>query len=161
MDIGNMSLLCLVDSSNRRNFEMLHEILWSALNFFGMPYKVFDLAKNSLSLEELKAHSVVVIGQEHLGKSLSEDETKYIIDAVAEGIGLVVFDGDVHHYKDPLKETLGLKTTEEPTHMPHLTTDIIRILDNSHYITAGKELEFIRFNSPVQVGNVVSIETYI
>ncbi|MBS7611482.1 hypothetical protein KEJ27_04660 [Candidatus Bathyarchaeota archaeon] len=158
MDIGNMSLLCLVDSSNRRNFEMLHEILWSALNFFGMPYKVFDLAKNSLSLEELKAHSVVVIGQEHLGKSLSEDETKYIIDAVAEGIGLVVFDGDVHHYKDPLKETLGLKTTEEPTHMPHLTTDIIRILDNSHYITAGKELEFIRFNSPVQVGNVVSIE---
>jgi len=158
MNKGNMSLLCLVDSSNEEGYRNLDEILWSALSFFGMPYEVFDLAQHDLPFEPLTNHSAIVITQEHLGKSLSEEETESIVNSVGEGTGLVCFDGDIHRYKDPLKDALGLKTTEEPTHMPHLDTEIVRIWDNNHYITATKDLDFIRFNKPVEVGNIVNVE---
>jgi len=153
-----MSLLCLVDSSNKEEYANLQDILWSALSFFGMPYEVFDLAENHLSLEPLRAHSVILIAQEHLGESLSEEDTRSIISAAREGVGLVCFDGDIDRYKSPLKEAFGLKTTEEPTHMPHLNTEMIRIWDNAHYITDARDLDFIRFDKPVEVGNIVSIE---
>jgi len=156
--MGNVSLLCLVDSSNRHEYEKLQEIIWSALDYFGMPYDVFDLAASHLLPESLRAHSVIVIAQEHLGDSLSEEETESIVDAVREGVGLVCFDGDIDRYQSPLKDALGLKTMEEPTHMPHLNTEMIRIWDNAHYITCTRDLDFIRFNKPVEVGNIVSIE---
>lgn len=155
---GNASLLCLVDSSNKEEFENLNEIAWSALDFFGMPYEVFDLAERDLSLESLRAHSVIAISQEHLGESLSEHETKSVVDAVSEGVGLVCFDGDIHRYKRDLRDALGLRTAEEPTHMPHLDTEMVRIWDTDHFITATRDLGFVRFNKPVEVGNVVSIE---
>ena len=68
----NMSVSCLVDSSKKEDYDRLHEILWSALDFFGIPYEVFDLAKGNLTVETLKDHSVIIIGQEHLGTSLSQ-----------------------------------------------------------------------------------------
>jgi len=153
-----MSVLCLVDSSKKEEYNQLKEILWSALDFFGMPYEVLDLAKDNLVVEALNDHSVVIIGQEHLGKSLSESNTSSIIEAVMSGTGLVCFDGDLHSYKNPLKDALGLWTSKEGTHMPHLDTWMVRIWDNRHYITDAKELEFIRFNKQVDVCNIVNIE---
>lgn len=155
---GNMSLLCLVDSSNKEEHRNLDEIAWSALNFFGMPYEVLDIAEHNLSLETLRIHSAMVIAQEHLGMSLSKEETESIVNAIKEGVGFVCFDGDLHRYMNPLKDALGLWTSEEPTHMPHLNTEIVRIWDSSHYITATKDLDFIRFNKPVDVGNIVNVE---
>jgi len=154
----DMSLLCLVDSSRNPEFESLHETLWSALDFYGMAYEVVDLAESRLSPEVLRSHSAIVIGQEHLGESLLEHGTEAVVDAVNEGVGLVCFDGDLHQYKQPLKDAFGLKTTEEPTHMPHLNTAAVRIWENKHFITAAKELELVRFDKPVEVGNVVNIE---
>jgi len=103
-----MSVLCLVDSSKKEEYGQLQEILWSALDFFGMPYEVLDLAKDNLAVEALKDHSAIIISQEHLGKSLSESNTSSIIEAVKSGTGLVCFDGDLHSYKNPLKDALGL-----------------------------------------------------
>ena len=118
--MGNMSLLCVADSSRRAEYENLQEATWSALDFFGMPYEVFDLARDQPSLELLRDHSATLIAQEHLGQSLSEEDLQSIIDALSKGVGLVCSDGDIHQYKDPLKQALGLKTTDRPTHMPHL-----------------------------------------
>ena len=42
--------------------------------------------------------------------------------------------------------------------MPHLITEMVRVWDNNHFITATKDLDFIRFNKPVNVGNIVNIE---
>ena len=153
-----MSVLCLVDSSKKEEYGQLHEILWSALDFFGMPYEVLDLAKTDLSSKALKEHSAIIIGQEHLGRSLSESGTESVVEAVKSGTGLVCFDGDLHSYKDPLKEALGLWTSKEGTHMPHLDMWALRIWDNRHFITGAKELEFVRFNKAVDVCNVVNIE---
>ena len=153
-----MSLLCLVDSSKREEYANLQETMWSALNFFGMPYEPFDLAENRLSLESLRSHSVIVIGQEHLGESLSEKDTESIVNAIGEGVGLVCFDGDINRYKYPLKNALGLKTTEEPTRDARVNTEMVRIWDNTHYITATKDLDFFSFNWQVDVGNIVNVE---
>ncbi len=158
MGKGNMFVACLVDSSRKEEFSQLHEILWSALDFFGIPYEVLDVAKNELTPKALKEHSAIVIGQEHLGRSLSEDSTKAIIEAVKSGTGLVCFDGDLHSYKEPLKDALGLWTSKEGTHMPHLDTWALRVWDNKHFITGAKEPEFIRLNKAVEICNVVNIE---
>ncbi len=157
MSKGNMSVLSIVDSSKREDYENLQEILWSALDFYGMPYAILDLAKDQLAPEVLHDHSVIVIAQEHMGKSLSDEDDKTIVDAIKGGVGLVCFDGDLHSYKG-LREALGLKTAEEGTHMPHLNTSMVRIWDNKHFITSARDLEFIRFNKPVEVGNIVNIE---
>ncbi len=154
----NMSALCLVDSSKKQEFNQLQEILWSALDYFGVPYEVMDLTKGHLDIEALKDHSVVIIGQEHLGTSLSVNDANSIMEAAKSGVGLVCFDGDLHSYKDPFKDALGLWTSEVGTHMPHLNTWMIRIWDNKHFITSAKDLEFIRFNKPVDVCNIVNIE---
>ena len=158
MSKGNMSVVCLVDSSKKEEYDQLHEILWSALDFFGVPYETLDLAKANASLKTLQDHSAIVIGQEHLGASLSESITEAIVEAVKSGTGLVCFDGDLHSYKDPLKDALGLWTSKVGTHMPHLDTWGVRIWDNKHFITGAKELEFVRFNKAVNVCNVVNIE---
>ena len=157
MNKGNMSVLSIVDSSKREDYGNLQEILWSALDFYGMPYTILDLAKDQLSPEMLHDHSVIIIGQEHLGKSLSERDNRSIVDAIEAGVGFVCFDGDLHSYKG-LREALGLKTTEEGTHMPHLNTSMVRIWDNKHFITNARDLEFVRFNKPVEVGNIINIE---
>ena len=49
-----MSVFCLVDSSKKEEYNRLQEILWSALDFFGMPYEVLDLAKDNLTVGFLK-----------------------------------------------------------------------------------------------------------
>ena len=99
MNKGNMSVLSIVDSSKREDYGNLQEILWSALGFYGMPYAIIDLAKDQLSLGMLHEHSVIVIGQEHLGKSLSERDNRSIVKAIEAGVGFVCFDGDLHSYK--------------------------------------------------------------
>jgi len=158
MSAGNLSLLCLVDSSRRESYKELHEIIWSALDFFGMPYEIFDLAKGDLSIDVLRSHSAIVIAQEKLGESLSVEETETIMNAVREGVGLVCFDGNPYYYKDPLKKALGLIIVGKPAHAGSLYAGMIRVWDNTHYITLTKDLEFISFNKPVTVEDIVSIE---
>ena len=116
----NMSALCLVDGSKKDEFDQLQEILWSALDYFGIPYEVMDLAKAHLHIEALENYSVVIIGQEHLGTSLSINDASTIMEAVKSGVGLVCFDSDLHSYKKPFKDALGLWTSEVGTRIPHL-----------------------------------------
>jgi uncharacterized membrane protein len=158
MSAGNMSLLCIVDSSKEESYGKLHEILWSALEFFGMPYEIFDVAKGNLSSNALKGHSAIIVAQEKIGESLSVEETELIMDAVKDGVGLVCFDGNIRYYKDPLKKGLGLVITGEAAHGSSLSAGMIRVWDNTHYITATKDLEFIRFNKPVDMEDIVSVE---
>jgi len=152
-----MKVACLVDSTGAEYDDFLNSMP-SAFRAFGIPHEMLDLAKRDLSAECLKSHSAMFIGQHHLGESISMKDTEAIIDAVRDGTGLVCFDGDLHRYEAPFKDAFGLKTSEGPTHMPHLTTEMVRIWDNSHYITSTKELDFIGFNKPVEVGNIVNVE---
>jgi len=158
MKTGNISLLCIVDSSKKEGYGKLREILWSALDFFGMPYEVFDVTKGDLSSNVLRDHSVIIMAQEKLGESLSVEETELVMNAVKDGVGLVCFDGNLRYYKDPLKRSLGLVITGEAAHGGSLSASMIRVWDNTHYITSTKDLEFISFNKPVDMEDIVSVE---
>ena len=54
---GNLSLLLLVDSSKKSSYAFLEETTFSALEHFGMPYRIIDLSKDSLSMDDFPLHS--------------------------------------------------------------------------------------------------------
>lgn len=153
-----MKVVCLADSTKGTEFDVFRNSMLPTFRAFGIPHEVLDLAKHGLSAERLKSNSALFIGQHHLGESMSMKDTESIVDAVMDGTGLICFDGDLHGYEAPFKDAFGLETSEGPTHMPHLSTEMVRIWNNSHYITSTKDLDFVSFNKPVDVGNIVNVE---
>jgi hypothetical protein len=154
MATGNMSLVCLVDTSNAEEYERMYEAAFSALDFWGMPYSVLDVSKASVTVEQLAEHCAVLIAQQSLGASLTHAGMSAILGAVEQGTGLVCFDGDVHRYRQPLKDVLGMKTAERYSHMAQDDTELLRVWDNTHYITRNKGLEMIPVNKRVPYGDI-------
>ena len=88
---GGMALLVLVDSSGPyHNRNIVDETILVALEHFGMPYRLLDLAQQRPSAELLAGCAGLVIAQDGLGDSLTEGESQLIADAVGEGMGLVM-----------------------------------------------------------------------
>ena len=129
---GNMALLVLVDSSGPyHNRNIVDETILVALEHFGMPYRLLDLAQQRPSAELLAGCAGLVIAQAGLGDSLAEEESQLIADAVAEGMGLVNFDGDLWRYRGPLLEVFGFRGVER---LPY-ASNLILVPSNEHYIT--------------------------
>ena len=129
---GNMSLLVLVDSSGPyHNRNIVDETILVALEHFGMPYRLLDLAQQRPSAELLAGCAGLVIAQDGLGDSLTEEESQLIADGVAAGMGLVNFDGDLRRYRGPLLEVFGFRGVER---LPY-ASNLILVPSNEHYIT--------------------------
>ena len=129
---GSMALLVLVDSSGPyHNRNIVDETILVALEHFGMPYRLLDLAQQRPSAELLAGCAGLVIAQDGLGDSLTEGESQLIADAVAEGMGLVNFDGDLRRYRGPLLEVFGFRGVER---LPY-ASNLILAPSNEHYIT--------------------------
>ncbi len=137
---GNLSLLLLVDSSKKSNYAFLEETTFSALEHFGMPYRVIDLSKDSLSIDDLLSCSGIIIPQEYLGGSLSLKNAEDITKAVGEGIGLVNFDGFIKEYPSVLKDIFGFSASEGNQ---LALTGSLKVSDNIHYITHNREINEI------------------
>jgi hypothetical protein len=133
---GNMALLVLVDSSGPyHNRSIVDETVLVALEHFGMPYRLLDLACQRPNAELLAGCAALVIAQDGLGDSLSEGESQLIADAVAEGMGLVNFDGDLRRYKGPLLEVFGFRGVER---LPY-ASNLFLVRSNEHYVTWYQE----------------------
>ena len=129
---GSMALLVLVDSSGPyHNRNIVDETILVALEHFGMPYRLLDLAQQRPSAELLAGCAGLVIAQAGLGDSLTEEESQLIADAVGEGLGLVNFDGDLRRYRGPLLEVFGFRGVER---LPY-ASNLILVPSNEHYIT--------------------------
>jgi len=129
---GDMALLVLVDSSSPyHQRSIVDETVLVALEHFGMPYRLLDLAQQRPSTELLADCAGLVIAQDGLGDRLSEGETRLIADAVAEGMGLVNFDWDLRRYHGPLLEVFGFRRIER---LPY-ASNLILVPSNDHYIT--------------------------
>jgi len=127
-----MALLVLVDSSGPyHNRNIVDETILVALEHFGMPYRLLDLAQQRPSAELLAGCAGLVIAQAGLGDSLTEEESQLIADAVGEGLGLVNFDGDLRRYRGPLLEVFGFRGVER---LPY-ASNLILVPSNEHYIT--------------------------
>ncbi len=134
---GNLSLLLLVDSSKKSSYAFLEETTFSALEHFGIPYRIIDLSKDSLSIDDLLSCSGIVIPQEHLGGSLSSKNAEDITKAIGEGIGLVNFDGFIKEYPQAFKDIFAFSASEGNQ---FALTGSLKVSDNIHYITHTREV---------------------
>ena len=89
---GNNLVLMLVDKNNKKNYALVQEVFLPALNHYGMPYAVYDLSSNDILNDMLADANCVVIPQQDLCNSLSEEACDQIMKAVRAGAGLVNFD---------------------------------------------------------------------
>ena len=65
---GNVSLLVMADSAAREERLVLDRTLLAALDHFGMPFQILDLAADTLTTEVLLSHSALVLAQSGLGR---------------------------------------------------------------------------------------------
>ena len=86
-----MALLALVDSrGSYTDTSVVDETVLIALQHFGFPFRIHDLATGPLTRELLDDCAAVVIAQARLGDALSLGETELLASGVEEaGLGLI------------------------------------------------------------------------
>jgi hypothetical protein len=129
---GNGALLVIVNEKGSYwDRGIVDETIVVAMEHYGMPYRVLDLASERPNADALSSCAGIILAQDHLGGSLTESETALIAEAVKNGAGLVNFDNDLQLYRAPLLEIFGFGRIN-----PHpFATNLIRIPGNDHYIT--------------------------
>lgn len=139
---GNMALLVLADNSAREERLVLDRTLLAALDHFGMPFEVLDLAGGKLTTEVLQSHSALVLAQSGLGHRLSEEQVAAIKEAIEAGMGLVNFDGILSDYPTAYRQMLGVESAAAAR------TASVAIASNTHPIThtydAGQVFRLVR-----------------
>jgi hypothetical protein len=129
---GNGALLVLVDSSGPYHHRsIVDETVLVALEHFGAPYRLLDLAHQRPTAELLAGCAALIIAQDGLGDRLTPAESRLIADAVAAGMGLVNLDWDLRRYHGPLLEIFGFQGVER---LP-FASDLVLVPSNEHYIT--------------------------
>jgi hypothetical protein len=126
---GNMTLLVLADNAAREERLVLDKTVLAALDHFGMPFEVLDLPAATFTAEMLLGHSAVVLGQDGLGRRLSENQVDALREAVEKGVGLVNFDGMLSGYPAAYQRMLGVQS---PT---AARAAAVQIACNTHPVT--------------------------
>ena len=133
VSVGNACLLLIVDSAGPYwERSIVDETVLVALEHFGMPYRVLDLAHARPSPESLENCAAIVLAQNRVGGSLSRDEAAAIEAAVRRGVGFVNLDYDIRELRDPLPGVFGFGRINPHPYM----TDTVRIRDTDHDIAA-------------------------
>jgi len=129
---GAGCLLVVVDGAGAYWDRMIvEETILLALEHFGMPYRVLDLARERPTAERLATCAGVVLAQSRLGQALTEAETEVLADAVRQGAGLVNLDNDLRLYHGPLLEMFGFEGVNPNAY----ATDVVRVRSAAHSIT--------------------------
>jgi len=146
---GNMTLLVLADSAAREERLLLDKTLLAALDHFGMPFQVLDLAADTLTNEVLLGHSACLLAQSGLGHRLSEKHVEAIKEAVEQGVGLVSFDGMLCDYPAVYPRMLGVQS------LATAQMASVRIAGKTHPITRAYDPEQqFRLKRPVTFTSV-------
>lgn len=132
---GNMTLLVLADGAAREERLVLDRAVLSALDHFGMPFQVLDLAEGTLTADVLLSHSALVLGQGGLGHRLSGKDVAAIAEAIETGVGLVSFDGMLSDYPAAYHRISGVQSPVARQ------TASVRIACNTHPITRMHDLD--------------------
>ena len=146
---GNLAALLLVDS-RLPGWAQVEPAVLRAFGHMGVPYAMRDLADGPLGAEEVVAHPVIVIGQEGLGASIGLAGASLLLDALADGVGVVSLDPGIGSYGKAFCEALRVAPSDEerPSH-------VFRSRGRGHWIAesrgVGEEVEAVR---PVRVRSV-------
>jgi len=127
---GNLTLLVVVDSSKPADYIIFQNLVAKALNHFGIPYCICDLAKNPSALDEASEHPAILLGQEQIARRLSSHQ---LARAVAKGCGIVSLDSQVKGCPRDFLGLMGIDTVRDPYPTFGLTTS-----DIQHFITGTR-----------------------
>jgi hypothetical protein len=129
---GSGALLVIVDSgASYWDHCIVDETVLAALEHFGMPYRILDLARRRPTGEDFGGCAAVLLAQDHVAGRLTAGEAEALAQAVEQGAGLVGFDNDLRACPAAL---LGLFGFERINPRPY-ATNVIRIRPADHYIT--------------------------
>ncbi|MDP7652545.1 MAG: hypothetical protein QGF38_12675 [Rhodospirillales bacterium] len=133
---GNAAVVLLGDS-RMMEFTQMPETMFAALGHFGMPYRLFDLARRRPTSRDLAGAAAIIIGQENLGLSIDAAEQGLILSAVKDGTGLVNFDCNLANYDDAFTDALGLAAPGKRFEIDGVSA--IGITGNEHTIANQQE----------------------
>ena len=156
---GNRALLVLVDSrGSYTDTSIVDQTVLVALQHFGFPFRIHDLALGSLTPDLLVNCAAVVIAQARLGDALSLADTELLAYAVEEaGLGLINFDGELRLYKPPLLRLLGLEVDRIS-----MASDLFRIGDNDHFISWTQQAgSMVRLKRPVTIAQIRRVGRHV
>lgn len=135
-----MKTVIVVDSNKTVPYRRADNSIFKAVEHFGIYYEVIDLSWNRISSPDLKEVHLLILGQEGISKSLSEEEFSSILKSVYQGMGLVIFDGFIEWYPESFLKTIKIDKFSSGK------TKYLKIL-SSHWIgsnSAKEEIELKR-----------------
>jgi len=145
---GDGCLLVVTDSSGSwNNFSIVKETVLLALEHFGFPYRMIDLARQRITKQHLTGCSALVLAQDRICAALTDKEAGLISSAVRDnGMGLVILDPDLRSFPEELLEIFGFGRINPAPY----ATDTLLVNNNTHYITKMQgSNEFHRFDRMV------------
>lgn len=121
---GNGALLVIVnDAGGYWDRRIVEETTLVALEHYGMPYRLLDLAAERPSAPLLSHCAGIIVAQNHVAETLTTAEAALISEAVSNGLGYVSFDNDLQRCPAPLLEMFGFARIN-----PHpFATDLMRV----------------------------------
>lgn len=128
----------------------VHDVCLTALQHFGIPYRVIDLADTPLVAEDLSSAAGVLIAHDHLGSYVGDADLEYLAGAVHSGLGIVSLDGTPSSWPAGWWDLLDLEPTDAA-----VPCALLRIADIDHPVTALREEgESVRVKAPVALQGV-------
>jgi len=137
-----MRTLVIVNSTHTVPFRRVNRAVFQALQHFGVWYETIDHGWVRISEEELRNVSLLIIGQEGIGKNFSNEEFSIILRRVQQGMGLVIFDGFLSGYPSIFLKTMGM---EQPA---GTMTSSVKILAES-WMGRHQPFHDVPFKQPV------------
>ena len=156
---GNRALLVLVDSrGSYTDTSIVDGTVLVALQHFGLPFRVHDLASGPITKDLLDNCAAVVIAQSRLGGALSLEETELLASSVEEGgLGLVNLDGELRLYKSPLHRLFGMEVDRIP-----MASDLLRIGTNEHFVTwTQRPGSLVHLRRPVTFAQIRTVGRHV
>ena len=129
---GNGAVLVVVNSiGSYWDYSIVEDTILVALEHFGVPYRLVDVAKEPLTKEKLASGAGIILAQSRLGAFLTPKIQGEIVAQVRQGMGLVNFDEDIRNYSREFLDIFGFEHIN-----PHpYVTRMLRARQNEHYIT--------------------------
>ena len=103
-----MKTVIVTDTGKSVPYRRSDRAIFQAVEHFGIYYEIVDLLWNRISYEDLKEVHLLILSQEGISKSLSDEEFSSILKSVYQGMGLVIFDGFIEWYPENFLKTLKI-----------------------------------------------------
>lgn len=103
---GNRALAVVVNSADVPAYASFYLGVLPALNHFGFPYRIIDLAK--AGLREIGETAGAVLGHDNVGVALSNSDVDALIAVANRGAGLVSFDGNLWKSSSAVQGLFGV-----------------------------------------------------